>query len=77
MAPNRTVAPSDSVMVAWIAEFIARHHRAPRVREFAAGVGLRSASSGHRHLAHLRERGLVAWEDGMVGTLRVLDPPSP
>lgn len=72
MAPNRTVAPSDEEMMVAIAGFITTHHRFPQVREFTDLVGLKSPSSGHRHLRHLRNSGFITWEDGRPGTARMV-----
>lgn len=42
----------------------------PTVREVGERAGLRSTSTVHEHLKHLRRLGLVGWEDDHRGTLR-------
>lgn len=46
--------------------------RAPTWAEMHAATGLSARQPIHRHLLKLRAAGLVAWEDGLHGTLRPL-----
>lgn len=47
---------------------------APSIREVCAAVGSNSTSNVNRHLHILRSTGWLAFEDGKLGTLRLLRP---
>jgi repressor LexA len=43
----------------WIEQFIAEKRYSPSYAEVAAGVGLASSSTAHRHIRNLAERGFL------------------
>lgn len=63
-----------ALILRYIEEHIALHGSSPRHRKIAEAVGL-SPSTVNHHLRKLREMGLVTWDKGLTGTLRIQSGP--
>jgi SOS-response transcriptional repressor LexA len=72
--PPRSVSPPDAEMLVMIEAMTAADGHPPSVRALQVEVGLASPAAMHRHLLRMRRAGLVTWEDGRPGTLRVVEP---
>lgn len=55
-----------------ICTYINDNQMAPTVRELMELTGLKSSSTVHEHLAKLKAKGYIAWEEGKPRTMRVL-----
>lgn len=67
----RPISEKQRQILAYIRECTAQQGYPPSVREIAAAVGLRSPSSVHAHLKHLRELGYLEQEDGKTRTVKL------
>ncbi len=56
-------------IIAYIAEFSDRYGFSPTYREIADGLGYASVSTVHRHIAELKETGLISETDGKSRSL--------
>lgn len=59
----------DSI-VAFVDGYIADHGFSPTVREIAAGVGLASSSTAHKHLRALALEGRLTYDPARPRTIR-------
>ena len=62
---------TDRRVLEAIVEFWAEHGYSPSLREIGKAVG-RAPSVVSRHLAYLRNKGLIAYDDGITRSIRVL-----
>ncbi|MDO4286629.1 MAG: transcriptional repressor LexA [Eubacteriales bacterium] len=67
----RPITEKQRQILAFIRECTAEQGYPPSVREIAAAVGLRSPSSVHAHLKHLRELGYLEQENGKTRTIKL------
>lgn len=67
----RPISQKQRQILTYIQACTARQGYPPSVREIAAAVGLRSPSSVHAHLKHLRELGYLEQEDGKTRTIKL------
>src|SRR3990170_8305787 len=56
----------------FLGAYIARHGRAPKLREIADHLGIRSRGVVHRYLSALRDEGLIAVEPDVARGVRLL-----
>lgn len=70
-AGMRPISQKQRQILTYIQECTARQGYPPSVREIAAAVGLRSPSSVHAHLKHLRELGYLEQEHGKTRTIKL------
>ena len=56
-------------IIAFIAEFTDQHGFSPTYREIAEGLGYASVSTVHKHIAELKEKGLISETDGKSRSL--------
>lgn len=68
-----TGSPRRDAILRFVGDFWHGHGYAPSVREIAAGVGLRSISSTHRHLTLLAGAGQIAYESSTARSIRVVE----
>lgn len=61
------------VIIEAIQAYITEHNYPPTVRELCDIVGLKSASTLHRHLENLRKAGMISWKPSRPRTLNVLE----
>ena len=74
---NKTIEHGKSVrkhILEYIVSYITEHGYAPTVREIAAGVGLKSNSSVHRHLLRMFDEGMLE-TDAEAGSPRAIRVP--
>ncbi|MGM0882539.1 MAG: LexA repressor [Bacillota bacterium] len=62
----------QSEIITFIESFIGQQGRPPMLKEIAAGIGITSKSVVHTHLCKLRDKELVDWNDGEIGTIRLI-----
>lgn len=67
----RPISEKQKQILTFIRECTAEQGYPPSVREIAAAVGLRSPSSVHAHLKHLRELGYLEQEEGKTRTVKL------
>ena len=67
----RPISAKQRQILEYIRECTVQQGYPSSVREIAAAVGLRSPSSVHAHLKHLRELGYLEQEDGKTRTIQL------
>jgi len=60
----------------FIKNYISEHGYSPSFREIRTAVGLSSASTVRVHLTHLAEDGLIAFQEGVPRTIRIVSATS-
>jgi SOS-response transcriptional repressor LexA len=79
MDRRRPDQPLSEAQLAVLRAVVRCHERDGRVtvRGVADEVGFASPNTAHVHLYALRERGLVAWDEGRAGTIRPVGRQAP
>lgn len=67
----RPISEKQKQILQFIQEYTASEGYPPAVREIAAAVGLRSPSSVHAHVKHLRELGYLEQCAGKTRTVKI------
>lgn len=67
----RPISEKQKQILRFIQEYTASEGYPPAVREIAAAVGLRSPSSVHAHVKHLRELGYLEQSEGKTRTVKL------
>lgn len=67
----RPISEKQRQILQFIQEYTAAEGYPPAVREIAAAVGLRSPSSVHAHVKHLRELGYLEQSEGKTRTVKL------
>ncbi len=68
----RPISEKQKQILRFIQEYTASEGYPPAVREIAAAVGLRSPSSVHAHVKHLRELGYLEQSEGKTRTVKLV-----
>lgn len=71
----RPISEKQKQILQFIQEYTASEGYPPAVREIAAAVGLRSPSSVHAHVKHLRELGYLEQCAGKTRTVKITARP--
>lgn len=75
-APSCAISPAQTRVLLALVRVWQRDGRA-EVRDVMVEADLSGVGTTHDHLVRLRDRGLVAWEPTLQGTLRPLVAPVP
>ncbi len=67
------IKSTDKQLLAFISDYCDKYGFSPSVRDISRHFGYSSPSTVHAKLVRLREMGLVAFNDGMMRTVRVVN----
>ncbi len=66
------LTPAQQRVFVTIKWWIQENGFSPTVRDIATTLGFKSPASAYSQMVILREKGILAWEDGQARTLRII-----